>query len=414
MYVLFIVTSFWAYGELLIAVEFAVRARQAGYRPIFLIPPSHIKIIKSYQFSYTVLIPGSGKINRILLQDLEHSYRPRLVILADFLNYHFCERHYGLTVDDLALFSGTVGTFDNFDWLRTQDKLDTYGFRAKRYGSLGLDEYAFRLCACPLNEPIDHADPKILSYALMDQPAWQDEETRAAARAALGIEQEKVLLLTTATWQHTHAAYPRVENFVKLCNRMLEHILQRVGPDTAIISIGPSMLFPDRPPAHFRSYAQLPPAEFARYMAATDLFISSNIGSTTLHRVVLSGIPALVFFSSLYKRDGEVVSAERSGTPFALSPFTAELFAGIEYCYPFRMFPVGWYYFLNPLVRHNPFCAALIQQELFDEQRCVEVIDAALHDPAVRARLRGQSRAYLDQLAQLPTVDRILEQLVTS
>ena len=39
--VLFIVTSFWAYGELAIATEFARQMPGSGYRPLFLIPPSH-------------------------------------------------------------------------------------------------------------------------------------------------------------------------------------------------------------------------------------------------------------------------------------------------------------------------------------------------------------------------------------
>ena len=45
--VLFIVTSFWAYGELAIATEFAGRMAGTGFRPLFLVPPTHREQVRA-------------------------------------------------------------------------------------------------------------------------------------------------------------------------------------------------------------------------------------------------------------------------------------------------------------------------------------------------------------------------------
>lgn len=101
MKVLFIVTSFWAYGELIIAMNFAKKLAKDGHKPHFLIPPKHKRIVDQNGYKNTVLIPKAGKINRILMKDIEYSISPNLVILSDFLNYNYCEVHYGITKEDL-------------------------------------------------------------------------------------------------------------------------------------------------------------------------------------------------------------------------------------------------------------------------------------------------------------------------
>ncbi|GAA0121928.1 MAG: hypothetical protein KID00_11145 [Clostridium argentinense] len=76
MNVAFIVTSYWAYGELLIALQFAKRIKKHGFSPYFFVPPSHEKVLKEEDILYSILFPKLGKINHILLQDYENKYKP--------------------------------------------------------------------------------------------------------------------------------------------------------------------------------------------------------------------------------------------------------------------------------------------------------------------------------------------------
>src|SRR5258708_7175750 len=210
--VLFIVTSFWAYGELAIATEFAGRMAGSGFRPLFLIPPTHREQVASAGLDHQVMIPGAGKINRIQLHDIQHVRRPALVVLADFLNFDFCDRHYGLRRDDLSVFDCPIGTFDDFSWGRAGAWLDTYGFKAKYEGDITLDGLSFRLRPCPLNNPLSEvADPGVYPYPLLENVADVASTERAAVRRELGLTAGRpVVLVTGASWQRIHAGYPRV------------------------------------------------------------------------------------------------------------------------------------------------------------------------------------------------------------
>jgi hypothetical protein len=412
--VLFIVTSFWAYGELTIAVEFASRMRGSGFHPLFLIPPSHRQLIASTGLPYQVLIPGSAKINRIQLQDIEHVHRPAAVVLADFLNYDFCDRHYGLTREDLRVFECPVGTFDNFTWGRPGSFLDTYGFRASYQNDIAVDGLAFLLRPCPLNNPLVTHDANLLAYPLIDPsgPSIGGPEQAREVRAELGVRAGRpLILLTGATWQRMHVAYPVVENFVKACTAMLERLLRGLLDHADVVSVGSPLVFHDGAPPGFHATGPLDPIRFRRLTAAVDLHISNNLVSVTLHRLALAGIPSVALFSSLVKGDEDLRSLLLQSV--ALSEFATGVLRGTEHLYAFRMFPVGWYHFLRSLIEGNPFTDMIQHVEIFDEVASLAAIRSLLGAGPERDRLAAARQTYLDALAALPDVPTILDRIST-
>ena len=412
--VLFIVTSFWAYGELAIATEFAGRMAGTGFRPLFLIPPSHRKLLRDADLPHQVLIPGSGKLNRLQLQDIQLTHRPVLVVLADFMNFDFCERHYGLRRADLEMFSCPVGTFDNFSWGRDGAWLDTYGFKARYEGDISMDGLSFRLRPCPLNDPSGRTDePGVYPYPLLADAAgrWLAARAGPAAarvRAELDIPVGRpAVLLTCATWQQMHAAYPRVKAYVQACTAMVERLVCRVLEHADVVLVGPSTLFPDGAPTGFRALGQVTPSRFQDVAAAVDLHVSNNIVSVSLHRLALAGIPTVNLYSALTKRGGVL------GTDVALSGYATAVVGAVDYLYPFRMFPVGWYHFLDSLLAGNPFTDLVAAVELFGEESSAETVLALLSPGQPRRQVEAARQAYLHALDQLPGVGTILSELTT-
>ncbi len=409
--VLFIVTSFWAYGELAIATEFAGRMAGTGFRPLFLIPPTHRKQVAAAGLDHQVLIPGAGKINRIQLQDIQHARRPALVVLADFMNFEFCDRHYGLHRSDLSVFDCPIGTFDDFAWGRPGAWLDTFGFRAKFEGDITLDGLSFRLRPCPLNNPLDDSgEPGVYPYPLLEDVTNVCLAERARVRRELGLGRDRpVVLVTGATWQRTHAAYPRVTEFVNASHAMLERLLSELLPHADVLAVGPRLVFPDRTPAGFHPLGPVEPERFARLIQAVDLHLSSNIISVSLHRLALRGIPSVVLMSSLHKRSGEL----RWELPVAppLTEFAQRVIDGVDYLYPCRMFPVGWYRFLDSLLAGNPFSDVIVAAETFDEEAALAAIVPLLGAGPERDRLALAREAYLEALRKLPEVDSILQEV---
>lgn len=408
--VLFIVTSFWAYGELAIATEFAGRMAGTGFRPLFLVPPTHRSQLVAAGLDHQVLIPGSGKINRLQLRDIQHVHRPALVVLADSLNFDFCDRHYGLRREDLAVFDCPVGTFDDFSWGREGAWMDTYGFRAKHDADITFDGLAFRLRPCPLNNPLEDATPEVHPYPLLEDVADVATAHRAEARRELGLAKDRpVVLLAGAAWQRTHTAYPAVTPFVEACHTMLEHLLSRLLPHADVLTVGERLVFRDRTPEGFHALGPVPPERFRFLLQAVDLHISNNVVSVSLHRLALRGIPSVVLVNSLHKRADRL--RWRLPAAPALTGFAQQVVDSVDYLYPYRMFPVGWHHFLDSLLAGNPFSDVVPQVETFDEEAALATIVPLLSTGPEREQLAGARERYLTALRKLPEVETILHEV---
>ena len=410
--VLFVVTSFWAYGELAIAVEFARRLVGTAYRPLFLIPPSHRRLIAEAGLDHQIMIPRSGKLNRILLRDIQHVHRPALVVLADSLNFDLCEQHYGLRRADLSVFDCPVGTFDDFSWGRPGAWLDTYGFRAAIESDLTLDGLAFRLRPCPLNNPrAAGQEPGSYSYPLLGEVERIPTSARTAVRREHGLRPGRpVVLVTGATWQQMHTAYPHVTGFVDACHRLLERLLERLLDHADVLAVGPRLVFHDRTPRGFHHLGPVEPDRFRSLAQVVDVHVSSNIVSVSLHRLVLGGVPSVVLMNSLHKRDGRQWWGA-SAPPPALTPFAQRLVDEVDEIYPYRMFPVGWYYFLDSLLADNPFTDLVPQVEIFDEERAAATVLSLLEPGPEREKTANARERYLADLRALPDVPTIVGEL---
>lgn len=60
----------------------------------------------------------------------------------------FCEKHYGLTLEELDYFTGTIGGFDLYNQMENTRRMDTYGFQSKL--TVFDERIKFILYPCPL------------------------------------------------------------------------------------------------------------------------------------------------------------------------------------------------------------------------------------------------------------------------
>jgi len=401
-YACYVVTSFWAYGELQMAMDLAERQRAVGIEPILLIPPSHVELAKAKGIRYETLIPGSRKLNVMLLRDVQRRFRPSAVILADFLNYSFCERHYGLQLDDLDVFEAPVSTFDIYDFEQTGGRVDTYGFYAKNMRDISVDRYHHLLQPSPIVSPDPPRNKKIIKYPLFENLHRASAHDRDQARQHLGLSpRDRVVLVTSAVWQQTHRSYVDVLPFIAACRAALDEILARVARDAVIVSVGASVVGEAREIPGLRRYGPLPADEFDRVAAACDLYVSNNYISTSMSRVVLKGVPTVLIQNSIAKHpDGGYTWFGRKD---AAPP---PLLESVDRAYPFRMYPVGWHSFLRSVVGGNDFYRIMRHTELFDIDGSVSLIEAVLRgDDAQRSESARQR--YCTQLEQLPAAAEI-------
>ncbi|MCI9410666.1 MAG: hypothetical protein HFG36_01200 [Eubacterium sp.] len=407
---LFIVTSYWAYGELAIACEFAKRVEKVGGQVHFLVPPTHQKTMKSWGFGFTTLLVKSRVLNVILLKDIESRLRPKVVILADFLNYNFCEAHYGLTYKDLEIFSGKIGTFDDFDWVKTKDCMDTYGFKAKRFAEIDIRKYGFGLCPCPIVNPIDAERENTFFYRLTDRKLpyciGKTDEYKRKLDIPTG---RKVILYTNAVWQDNYKNYNDVQQFVEVNQAIFWHLMERLAKKYTIICIGKESYYKKKT-ENIIFIDSVPPDVFDQYILATDLFLSRNVVSTSLARAVLSGVPSVCIQNSIrFKRD---VKGENSIAISYENDFVNEQLNKLQRSYKYRMFPVGWYYFLQNIYDNNPYFDTFYQVEQYDIEHTMNTIASLLENRDTYDRLRLKLEQYESILNRLPDIAEITNHLL--
>lgn len=410
MNILFIVTSYWAYGELLIALQFAQELQKDGHKTYFLIPPTHKKIVQKNNIPYTELIPNVGAINRILMKDIEIRYKPEFIILSDFLNYNFCEKHYGINNKDLEIFSGKIGTFDNFDWKLERKMMDTYGFPSTTLRNVNVDNFGFRLNPCPIINPNSiQGENKILYPLVGDYLNYNDKE-KALNRNELGLPlNKKIILVTSAAWQQKYMEYKDVKSFVDFSDEIYFKIIQKCSKDNLIIYVGGDNKNLDDENSNIIKLDSLQPNLFDKYAASSDLFISRNITSTSLARLALSGIPCVSIINSISYKNEKLINND---IKFEIDDGLLKEIQKLKLCYPFYMYPVGWFEFLKPVVENNQYYKIVHLLEQFNMDETINKIENLLRSKDIKDKNAKEVEIYRKHLDMLPNPREIISLLM--
>jgi hypothetical protein len=85
-----------------------------------------------------------------------------------------------------------------------------------------------------------------------------------------------------------------------------------------------------------------------------------------------------------------------------MSEFVRTWLAGTGPLYPFRIWPLGYHRFLEPLLAGNPYADTLATAELLDEDGVMTVLEAALYDRATRDTYARARAGYHRTVAALP------------
>lgn len=376
MKILFIVTSYWAIGEMEIAVQFA-KGLANPQDVLFWVPRKHENYVKTKGFQTVSLYFNMAKLNKIMLKNIQNSFTPDFVVLSDYLNYVFCEKHYGLTLDDLDYFTGTIGGFDLYNQVENPRRMDTYGFQSKL--TMFDERIKFILHPCPLLDgDVTNENKNRFAVPLVDKLTLRGEEEKENAKKALGINiEQKVILITNAQWQSTYRKYERAVRFVGKAERYFQAILEELSKDYYVVVIGKEN--ENEADSNIHYLPSVSPDTFDKYIDATDLFLSRNIISTSFAKVILKGILGIVLINSSVDEDA----------------------------YRCKMFPVGWYDYIAPLESKSLYFQCFKQYEMFEQSDCIIKIKELLCEPQDQKVLKE----YHEQLKKLKNAQDIFNEL---
>lgn len=141
-------------------------------------------------------------------------------------------------------------------------------------------------------------------------------------------------------------------------------------------------------------------------LQAADAVLSLNIGGTTVWRAVMSGVPAMVLGNSCRLRD--VTDIDRvEALAGGFTDFVRDAVSDVVPLHPFRMWPLGFYSFLRPLLTGNPYADAVAQAEVLDERAVVDGLEDLLYDDGYRATRLAVQDGYAGQVLALPPTGEV-------
>jgi hypothetical protein len=174
--------------------------------------------------------------------------------------------------------------------------------------------------------------------------------------------------------------------------------LARLGERVHVLHVGPQAS-----PAwtawgeRYLFCGQVPADRLHDLMDAADLLLSLNTTATTGLTATASGLPTVVVMNSHGGSADELAAVVRDASP-ALRAWLAEAAP----LHPFRLWPLGLYSFLTPILRDNPFADTFRQVELLDEDAMAETCRALLFDESAAAAARSLQAQYRESIRSLP------------
>jgi hypothetical protein len=396
MRLLFFALSTAGYGETAIGLSLAQQLQPLGVQSQFVISPVSEQVLRRSGFPSTTIEPRMGKLARLLIDEAVSEFRPDAIVLSDYYTFTgVFEHRFGLRPWFIEEYQLPILPIDIWEWENTPFAVDM--FEEDRPVDKKILEMDAFLRPVPLAHP--ELSGRGCPFRLWEGSERVSRRTREHLGTTFGLRpQDRLLLLTVAPWQQLpedRYLSSMGTHVLRGVPRLLAHYLGQLPETTHFLLVGdPPPELAALPAERTHALPPCSPARFSTLLGASDLVLSLNVGATTLARAVLSDIPAIALTNSLAVPDAEsigTVEARLGG----LTDTVRDWLAGMVPLHQMRMWPLGFYSFLEPLLAANPYTRAFGDLELLDEPAVVAGIERALYDSETRDRLAAGRAEYL-------------------
>jgi hypothetical protein len=405
MNLMFFALSTAGYGETVIGLSLARQLEPLGVRSHFVISPVSEQVLARSGIPFTTIEPRMGRLVRLLLDEEVSQFKPDAIVLSDYYTYTgvFRER-FGLHAWFIEEYGVPILPIDIWEWDKTSCAVDM--FEEDRPTDKRILDMDVFLRPVPLAHP--ERAGRAYPFRLWEGTERVSRRTKRHLCETFGLgPRDRLVLLTIAPWQHM--AEDRYlssigTHVLRGVPRLLAHYLAQLPDTTHFLIIGevPPELAA-LPAGRVHALPPCSPARFTTMLGASDLVLSLNIGATTLGRAVLSDIPAVVLTNGFAVPDA-VAIGEVEAKLGGLTPAVRSWLGDMLPLHQMRMWPLGFWEFLEPILAGNPYTGAFTDLELLDEPAVVQGLERTLYDPATRDRLAAGRAQYLSILdAQVDT-----------
>jgi hypothetical protein len=406
MKLLFLALSQRGYGETVIGMSLARQLAPLGVRSHFVVEASAEHLLRHSGFAYSVISEEMGPLAGLVIDDIVSTVEPDALVLSDYVIYTRTMRSaFRLDPWFIDRYDLPIVPIDIWE-LDGRDLAIDFGGQAGLPIHPRIRELAGHLQPVPLARPQPHGDGRGFPFRLAGAEGKISRRTRGHLFTTFGIPRgHRVALIAIAGWQQSpDGRYD--ERFHRIARRvplLLAHYLRSLPATTHFLLVG---TVPDAlrglPADRTIVLPSCSPKRFGVLVGAADLVISLNAASTSVAEAVMADVPVMVLSNrfAIAEADAGDVAGGLGGDQ--VSPFVRSWLAATVPIFPFRIWPLGYHDFLEPVLAGNPYADALATAELLDERGAVTALEAALFDQATRDHYARARADYHQTVATLP------------
>jgi hypothetical protein len=232
-----------------------------------------------------------------------------------------------------------------------------------------------------------------------ERPVPEADAARERATLGLGAGDKLVLLAGSRFWEPGVQVWSHHKRLALHVPELVTGALAALPPQVKLVHVAPAA-WPEGPLGdRYRWIGQVPPDRFARLLAASDLLLSLNTSGTTTVAAVARGTPVVLGMNSYEGRTADEVLARMGRPPDdPLRPWLEKACP----LFPFRLFPLGLFGLLAPVLAGNPYLETVRSVEVLEVASCAAACRELLFDAGARAALRRRQEEYCRTVRALP------------
>jgi hypothetical protein len=405
MKLLFLALCQRGYGETLTGMSLARQLSALGVESHFVVEASAEHLLRRSGLDYSVISEAMGPLAGLVIDGIVSAVRPDAIVLSDYVIYtevmrtQFRLDPWLIDRYDLPILPIDIWALDGRELSIDHGGQDGLPIHPR------IRQLAGHLQPVPMARP--GGSPNGHPFRLSPDDGKISRRTRDHLFTTLGIPAgHRLALIAVAGWQQApDARYDqRVHRIARQVPLLLAQYMRSLPATTHFVLIGdiPGPLR-DLPAGRTIVLPSCQPKRFGVILGAADLMISLNASSTSVAQAIMADVPAMVLSNRFAlaageepeKLAGELASGKVSG-------FVRSWLAETGPVYPFRIWPLGYHRFLEPLLAGNPYASTMATAELLDEHEAVTVMEAALYDQATRDSYARARADYHRTIAALP------------
>ncbi|MCL2718850.1 MAG: DUF6365 family protein [Lachnospiraceae bacterium] len=411
---LFITLGHLSAGEFTIAFEFCKYLPINEFDICFLTSKKGLAYLKDNNIKHVCMeksneyLDANNKYQNItLFDDLMKEFRPDFIIASDIYTLWYSNSWTGLDLELMKKYGVKIGSFDSYEFASTDFNQDYYGGFKSILPDF-IDKCDFVIRYCPLNK-IKKSEAKIKYTYFFKEKIILSKKQRITFERKFKPNDEKVVFMTNSNWENLNVnRLPALAALIEWVPKIIINYLTQLNKKIVIIHIGnvsfESIIGNDN--ITYYHYPYIEAEKFDEYLSCSDLFLTTNIISSTLVKSIYANVPAVVL-----QNDKIINFSNFTSRLNKMSGWYRDMTNDIKIAYPYRLFPFGWYSFLKPLLENNDYLETFIQSCLFHSSRTINILNKYLFDQTAREELIQKQNSYINKLSKLDSPKEVINSL---